>query len=1043
MGKSTVARSAVVGARDPIVVDFRGLDVGDTRVRLSTLLGLVPDSRIGAVILDDLNEIDHPSCRAALLNLLSALRRRDKPCIITCYRTPSNKTLVDLGLDQAAVSEVSAFSEEEVSEVVESAGGDPEKWGLLTYLAAGIGHPQLVNAFVSSMRVQGWPLGVVATLAKSGLISDDVAAERDSARRTLIQALPEGARVLLGRLSLFIGRFDRELALAIGNIAPKIERTSECLDELIGPWVEAVADEFRVSPLAGDLGSKTLTAAEQKSIHYRIADSLAALRSITPSQANSILAHGLLGKNSTALVRIAMQTILLSEADRRVLRDELLLQRSFATDRLIYDDDLYLSILLRLAQFELISSDSESDLTAVSTALLSELDRLEGDGKHIETLQTLAISKLLATIGIAQYLPGWVSLLDRYSNMLSDDETLKGLAESVAAKSESRGATVPAMLFSVGSATIERTSSLLRIFRDLDKIDAIRRQEFLSSHEKLGGDYSVLVNMPWVHSGKRDEFEWSAAEREYLEMESLARGWGMPNLAVRCRVARAVLLDEFAGDSSRALAILDEAIGEYGGKIPIARAKAHVFFRRSDHELALPLLAESIPGLSESDHVERAFACREAAISAAQLDQWESSLKFFLLARDSAERLSSPDMRAMAIGFWGDAAVARLMCGDQRGCLDDLATSLRMIETVDQSETLQAAYCHRVLRHTVLWATSKVSGDDASIDGEPLLLLAGTCSNPEPPEAIRDRPLGLINMAWYMLATAEIDADLTAVIGEELRSRLGQNPIPMMEVSLREARLATTIRENDDEGFVRFLPPYLDATAYLVSVDREKFNALSPEIGEVPLIDLSNPPPLVITAFDSALTAFAAVCLLDRAISPFTSVLSSIQSKFPALARDSAFFAEFSSQTFSEQLDGEVRRRLFRLLDGSALSLAPRDSWGLALRVLEWSAFSRFKREILSSLAQWVQIVWSRLIEEQRFLLVAPSLNVPKIEAALLATENDDELVTGVVLASIEGLKINISDAYRRTIAMIPGSSRKVRMADYVAAATRTSRTAP
>jgi len=58
-------------------------------------------------------------------------------------------------------------------------------------------------------------------------------------------------------------RFDRPLALRIGSLPPPVASAGDCLDALVGPWIEAVGGgRYRVSPLAFQSGHNSLTAGE-------------------------------------------------------------------------------------------------------------------------------------------------------------------------------------------------------------------------------------------------------------------------------------------------------------------------------------------------------------------------------------------------------------------------------------------------------------------------------------------------------------------------------------------------------------------------------------------------------------------------------------------------------------------------------------------------------------------------------------------------------------------------------------------------------------
>src|ERR1700722_15917787 len=230
---------------------------------------------------------------------MQALQRRDRTAIVTAYRRPSHRTLTELGIGAEAVIEIPYLTEDEAKEIVRAANGDAERWGQIAFAAGAQGHPQLVHAFVMGMAARDWPRSEVREIVVRGFSSDDTDAEREAARRSMVAALSEDARSLVYRLSLVIGRFGRTLALKIGEVSPPIPRTGELLDGLIGPWVEIVGkDILRVSPLATNAGSGMLTGEIQQTIHAAIAIQMLSTRRIVPTDASSILMHGLLGKES-------------------------------------------------------------------------------------------------------------------------------------------------------------------------------------------------------------------------------------------------------------------------------------------------------------------------------------------------------------------------------------------------------------------------------------------------------------------------------------------------------------------------------------------------------------------------------------------------------------------------------------------------------------------------------------------------------------------------------------------------------------------------
>ncbi len=87
--------------------------------------------------------------------------------------------------------------------------------------------------------------------------------------------------------------------------------------------------------------------------------------------------------------------------------------------------------------------------------------------------------------------------------------------------------------------------------------------------------------------------------------------------------------------------------------------------------------------------------------------------------------------------------MANTHLGCYRDALIQLVGCIEKLPDLDPDVSLNNAYVHRVVRHTILWVQSKILGEINTIaSGEPVEMLTGACSNPEPPEAITSLPLG-------------------------------------------------------------------------------------------------------------------------------------------------------------------------------------------------------------------------------------------------------------------------------------------------------------
>ena len=729
-GKSILCRAVAASLADGFfIADFRDITPNEARERMNALFARVGALASSTIILEDLNHLDNARVALGLERVLDALRRRYRNVLITCYRKPSAETLTRLNLGPNGVVDCPYFSEQEVHMLVSMYGGVPKTWGRLAYYSGAGGHPQLTHAFVIGMETRGWPVSEIENTLMRGLTTADTDAAQNTARRNLVSALPEGTRNLLYRLSIVAGRFDRVLALSIGGIEPGIRRTGECLDQLIGPWIEtAGSDEYRVSPLARRFDREMLEGAEQKRVHKVIAKHIANKRAIDALDANAIVLHGMAGQSTNSLAVLAQSLLGENDDSLEVLAESVSTLRLLRTDQLIYPKNLPVSIMLRIAQFRLAAAFGERQMVVdVVEALFNEVRRMP-DGEPRERLDQMVLLRLLGTKGIANYLDNWIGLLSRINSMVEGNSFLQSLVADVESELD---APHSAILFSIGSIELKSVSRLEMIVDQLDKLDAVERKSWLRPIDQSVADYSLLINVPWVIERNRDDFDPSDALLRFRRMSEKIATWGIRPLCLQCWVAQAIMRDEFLEDPDGALAVIDEAVAIMGNDLILRRARAKVHWRRGDHQIALEILRGIADRVGRDVPVERVTVLREAAISAANCNEWAQAEEWFLEAQRAAELIQTEDAQAVVIGLGADSAVAAMETGDVTRMLNRLSEALVALGNVDPGATLQNAYCHRIVRHTVLWAQSRLTGEEVKIEGEVIAMQPGTCSNPE------------------------------------------------------------------------------------------------------------------------------------------------------------------------------------------------------------------------------------------------------------------------------------------------------------------------
>ena len=747
VGKSIVAR-AVAGRNSCgfAMADFRYADANESRHRLDMVFARIGGLRSSALIIEDLNCIDDQRVAVPLARVIEAARRHHCEVLITCHRSPSWSVLTQSGVDRRCAVNVPYFSEEEARALVASNGGDPDIWARLAFLAGSGGHPQLTHAFVIGMMAQGWPVEeTTRDIIKKCLLSNDIDAARAAARRYVVSALPEGTRKLLYRLSLTIGGFSRSLALAIGELPPAVSQPGECMDQLVGPWIESIAeDRFRVSPLAVDFGRNMLSPGEQKSVHETFAVQMAEHRSIAASDANTMMMHAIAGNVPQILVAISRSVLAEDSHTLEMLAEHLYLFRFSKVDEPMYPEDSKTSWVLKLAQFRLAAAAGDGKrVSDIVTALFRDVVSLPNEER--DSLEVMALLVVLSTVGVANHVDDWLSLLHRLKSMVESNNLLQALTSSVPHDS---GSDLFGVMFSIGSANLASVRRLERIINELDKLDESVRALWLTPIDRAYSDYFEFISGPWTHQQGREHERFDAADAatRYERMASTTRNWLTGSVSLQCSVAQAVMLDEYQNDKEGALRVLREAISTVGEDPILGRALANVYLRHSDYRSALDIYRDIAAQISVYSAVGRAFTLRKAAISAAECGEWSQAQEWFVEAEAAAEEAAGDDMAPMAIGLRADSAVAAFEAGNTGEALARVADAVHALSDLDPDESLRAAYCHHVVRHSALWMLSRIGGNAGTIYGRAISLEAGSCSNPEPPPAIREHPLGHIDI---------------------------------------------------------------------------------------------------------------------------------------------------------------------------------------------------------------------------------------------------------------------------------------------------------
>ncbi|UXT92747.1 hypothetical protein [Agrobacterium pusense] len=332
-------------------------------------------------------------------------------------------------------------------------------------------------------------------------------------------------------------------------------------------------------------------------------------------------------------------------------------------------------------------------------------------------------------------------------------------------------------------------------------------------------------------------------------------------LSSRCAIAQAICYDENGRDPDRAIRSLEDAERRFGFDIAFVRAKAKVLWRRRDHVAALPLLAAAADE-GEHNQVEHAYIAREAGISAAELGNWTEAEAWFERAQIAAAGIDLPVVKSMSVGLIADTAHAAYMAGRPKIALEKLVSALQQVQDLDPEGTVSEAYCHRVVRHAVLWLLDQVTGRMRVY--QDTFYVPGCASNPEPPAEIRLHPLGDIDLAFYLLADVDEALDEPTGFHREFRKHLVRGPALNFERARNLREDDRAIREHDISNLVWRIRRHATLIDYLSSHPEGEANEdiQNPIRGEVKPADIVSAPPHLTTIAEDYLITFVFVLVL-------------------------------------------------------------------------------------------------------------------------------------------------------------------------------------
>lgn len=998
LGKSHVSRNLASPSDFPLqVIDFRDVEGAEAISRITVLMSNLGFMNTQLIILEDLNCLQDPRVASHAVGLFSAFDRRDMKFILTCYEAPTNRTLLKAGIPKSSVMACRYLTQDETNLLVELHGGNPALWGNIAHASGDFGHPQLVHAFITGMAARDWPTPEIVEVLKKGMSSDDVRDERESVRRYVIRGLPEPAREMLFRLSLINGNFTRDAATNLGATPPPLHLPGELFDILKGPWIESLGNNyFRISPLAAKSGKDVLTPAAQTALHSDIASHFfKGGRGIDLQDIEKIIIHAMAGKNEFVLTVLSMNLLTADEEIIRYLDNNVSLLRMLPLRGPVWPDNTVVSCALRIIQFKikLLSRDSRQ-IQACWEALKPEL-KCVYDNESSRPFHAAGLAAVLNTLGIATYLDNWVDLLIEYHSLI-EHPSYSDMFDEFGSEQLAQSDVVP-MFFAVGVTGLSDINVLERIIQYLNKLAPEMKIYLLSFYQKLNPDFSVLVQTAWTEKFVIEK--GPDIVKAYRDLARSTTHWNLPALTTQCWIASSIVASEKLRDTPAALSILEHALAENADPKMVCLARIKILWQNGEHARVCEDMISLAGDAHLNNPVERVYLLRHAAISASKVQNWDLAERWFLMSQQVAHSIEMDNMQTMAAGLTADAAVTSFKAGNIKRSLKLIASALDELENIDHESSLNAYYCHQVVRHVVLWMQLMMEGEEVASQ-QSIIVVPGCCSNPTPLEAITQKKHTPVMLAWYMLAEMDIAAGAQLHLINKITPRSENQYVLILEFALRNRLLMQSMLNLDETGFAEaaydFIPCWIKLQTLRDSgrlgSDHENMVWES-----IPLLT-QDVTATEITILDKLLISYFIVAACKNRPANLDALKQSITDRFGQTATEASLFSRLEKRTGHDQ---QMLISLAYIGQGSMRTPMHFCLAGIHALLQAWQSYNR--KELIPLIAQWQRMMWETFIRKYK-------LNAPGVFSVLNRRKNDEVFLSKLLVETAKITQISLSD---------------------------------
>ncbi|MBY5904736.1 hypothetical protein HFO88_31120 [Rhizobium leguminosarum] len=679
-GSTGTGKTMLAAAAEPSTVgwiDLRDLPPAAALARLRAAVAHVESRETKTtIVVDDLDPGDDPRSFLPVLQQLSgSLAASGGGLLVTSAHRLPPRLAGAIGLDEPSTFAAPFFNDTEIASYFIAGGcppGDAENWSKIVH-ASTSGHPQLVDARLSALQQQNWPMPAITEWVAPTAEMVDVRVEA----RRMVAALPQDQREMLYRASLVMGRISRKRLIAVGQIAPEIAEPGMTIDRLTGPWLEVTdTSDLRASPLLSGIGVATLGQRWSEDMHAAIAWAWLSDPTLSPGDVATLLMHAALSKQMGPLVRLLPSLLDAAPGVWQEIGDTAGIFSMFGVDD-GYDTTFSTAIdraVFRILQLRIAAAGRTSEAPGIIRRALKEAnERADGDVaadffdfQFLWQVMQLGVvtGDIKAAVDIGVRLRRAAERVKAGIASLDADPVIPDIFSELAS--------VFAMTLLPSLSGMADFRALLDIVEELGLDD---RRFILGGSSGEHDAPAMILDTVWVGEDQRSDRDWKALAVELERAFALALQSDLPVFADSAAARLVRTLDQDLNDAAAALTAADKALEELGRQPRLLAAKAKVLCRRGETAASLAIYNEILPtSLMSASY--RAEILRDGAAAAAQDKDWPLAAVRF---GDAYALLGDEDPVSRRAGYRADHGLALYLAGKTAAALTAFTDATAMI----------------------------------------------------------------------------------------------------------------------------------------------------------------------------------------------------------------------------------------------------------------------------------------------------------------------------------------------------------------------------